>query len=94
MDAPLSSQFLRSVSLKRDSIKSFDEYPFSIPVVRHLDTLSFHPGVTFLVGENGTGKSTLLEALAIALGLNAEAAAGTCRFTRRNRIPSCATTFA
>jgi predicted ATPase len=72
MDTPLSKQFLRSVSLKRESIKSFDEYPFSIPVVRHLDTLSFHSGVTFLVGENGTGKSTLLEALAIAIGLNAE----------------------
>ena len=72
MDTPFSTQFVRNVSLKRESVKSFDEYPFSIPVVRHLDTLSFHGGVTFLVGENGTGKSTLLEALAIALGLNAE----------------------
>ncbi len=37
-----------------------------------LGTLTFHPDVTFLVGENGTGKSTLLEAAAIAWGFNAE----------------------
>ncbi|MBI2805756.1 MAG: AAA family ATPase [Planctomycetes bacterium] len=37
-----------------------------MPVVRHLGTLAFHAKVTFLVGENGTGKSTLLEAIAVA----------------------------
>ena len=47
-------------------------YPFNLPVVRSLDELSFHPKVTFLVGENGSGKSTLIEALAIAWGFNAE----------------------
>jgi predicted ATPase len=31
-----------------------------------------HPRVTFFVGENGTGKSTLLEAIAVAEGFNAE----------------------
>ena len=34
--------------------------------------LNFAPEVTFLVGENGTGKSTLIEAIAIASGFNAE----------------------
>ncbi len=65
-------QMLRSVTLKREMVPSFAEYPFNIPAVRHLDEIAFHPGVTFLVGENGTGKSTLLEALAVAAGLNAE----------------------
>ena len=64
--------YLRSVSLKRDQIPSFDSYPFSIPAVRELDTLEFHPDVTFLVGENGSGKSTLIEAIAMALGFGAE----------------------
>lgn len=44
-------------------------YPFSTPLVRsmaELDELAFTSPVTFLVGENGTGKSTLLEALAVA----------------------------
>ena len=64
--------YLRSVSLKREAISSFDEYPFSIPAVRELDTLEFHPDATFLVGENGSGKSTLIEAIALALGFGAE----------------------
>lgn len=34
--------------------------------------LTFHPDVTFIIGENGTGKSTLLEGIATALGFNAE----------------------
>jgi predicted ATPase len=65
-------QMLRSVALKREMVPSFAEYPFTIPAVRHLDAIEFHAGVTFFVGENGTGKSTLLEALAVAAGLNAE----------------------
>ena len=49
-----------------------NDYPWSLPVVRHLTRLSFHPNVTFLIGENGSGKSTLLEAIAVLLGLNPE----------------------
>ena len=64
--------FLRSVSLRRSHVASFDEYPFCIPAIRHLRTLELHPNVTFLIGENGTGKSTLLEAIAILEGFNPE----------------------
>jgi predicted ATPase len=49
-----------------------DQYPFSLPVVRHLSLLPFHPKVTFFVGENGSGKSTLIEALAVGCDLNPE----------------------
>ena len=49
-----------------------DRYPFNLPIVRNLDELTFHPKVTFLIGENGSGKSTLIEALAVAWGFNAE----------------------
>lgn len=41
-----------------------DEFPFSVPAVRHLTTLAFSAPVTFFVGENGSGKSTLLEGIA------------------------------
>lgn len=64
--------YLREIQLKRDDIESFDEYPFNIPAVKELDVLEFHPDVTFFVGENGTGKSTLVEAIAVDLGFNAE----------------------
>lgn len=45
------------------------DYPFSVPAVRTLDGLDLDAPVTFLVGENGSGKSTILEALAIACEL-------------------------
>ena len=51
-----------------------DSYLHDLPAVRHLlrQPLEFHAPVTFFVGENGTGKSTLLEAIAVAAGFNPE----------------------
>jgi predicted ATPase len=81
----ISTSYLRTVSLRRWEVPSFDEYPFSLPAVRALDALALHPAVTFLVGENGTGKSTLLEAIAVAWGFNAEGGSRNFRFeTRRS----------
>jgi predicted ATPase len=63
-------------------------YPFNLPVVRNLDELTFHPKVTFLVGENGSGKSTLIEALAVAWGFNAEGGTRNFNFgTRASHSP-------
>ncbi|MBG9544303.1 AAA family ATPase [Cytobacillus firmus] len=67
-----SSQYVRGIRLKREEIPTFDQYPFSLPSLKTLDEVPFHPKVTFLIGENGMGKSTLLEAVAVALGFNAE----------------------
>lgn len=64
--------FLREIGLWREGISSFDQFPFSLPIIRDLDVLALHPWVTFLVGENGSGKSTLLEGIVTALGMNAE----------------------
>jgi predicted ATPase len=58
-------------------------YPFNLPVLKALETLVFHPRVTFLVGENGAGKSTLIEALAIAWGFNAEGGSKDHQFSTR-----------
>ncbi|NCE65196.1 ABC transporter ATP-binding protein [Pseudoflavonifractor sp. 524-17] len=52
-----------------------DSYLNGLPAVRYLlegGRLEFDAPVTFLVGENGTGKSTLLEAIAVGYGFNAE----------------------
>lgn len=48
------------------------EYPYSIPVIKELYELEFRKSVTFITGENGTGKSTLIEAIAISAGFNPE----------------------
>jgi predicted ATPase len=64
--------YVRSVSLDPAAAFDPDDYPFSIPAVRELGVLEPHPDVTFFVGENGAGKSTVLEAIAVALGMPAE----------------------
>lgn len=64
--------FVRSVALERENVPSFDHYPFDLPIIRGFEELEFTSPVTFLIGENGTGKSTLIEAIAVACGFNAE----------------------
>ncbi|WP_369827776.1 AAA family ATPase [Collimonas sp. PA-H2] len=64
--------YLRALTINPTREIDFDAYPFSVPAVRELEQIAFHPDVTFLVGVNGAGKSTLLEAMAIAWGFNAE----------------------
>ncbi|MGV3465893.1 MAG: AAA family ATPase [Heyndrickxia sp.] len=66
------SPFIRSAILNRDIIPALNQYPFNLPSFKHLEQLHFHPKVTYLIGENGMGKSTLLEAIAVALGFNPE----------------------
>lgn len=44
-------------------------FPFSVPVIRSLGRLELTAPVTILVGENGTGKSTILESIACAAGM-------------------------
>jgi predicted ATPase len=79
----MADLYLRAVKLKRDRVPSFKEYPFSIPAVGSLDECGFGAPVTFFIGENGTGKSTLLEALAIAAGFNPEGGSKNFTFATR-----------
>ncbi len=63
--------FITGIKMSAEKAQD-DNYIFHLPVVKNLSTLDFNKRVTFLVGENGTGKSTLLEAMAIAYGFNPE----------------------
>ena len=65
-------QYVKSIYLNREKVYSFDTFPLNLPVIRNLGTLHFHPNVTYIVGENGMGKSTLLEGIAVSLGFNPE----------------------
>ncbi|MGH3469300.1 MAG: AAA family ATPase [Thermocrispum sp.] len=76
--------FIQQVRL--DPHTSTGRYPFTLPIVRQLDRLGgldLDPGVTFLVGDNGIGKSTLVEALAVAAGFNAERGSQSFQFATR-----------
>jgi predicted ATPase len=60
-----------------------------VPAVAQLlrEGLELPAGATVLVGENGSGKSTVLEVLAAALGLNAEGGSAGARHTTRRTEP-------
>ena len=67
---PGGAPFLRGLRLLPERVTTPDAFPFCVPALRELD-LSFETPVTFLVGENGSWKSTLLEALAVVCDLPA-----------------------
>lgn len=72
-DMMISDLFLQSIYLSKELPE--DSYLNELAIIRslhELETLRFRKRVTFLVGENGIGKSTLIEAIAINMGFNPE----------------------
>lgn len=67
-----SNLMIKKISLERNKIDNFNKYPFNIEIVKKFTELSFTSPVTFFVGENGIGKSTFIETIALSLGLPAE----------------------
>ena len=63
---------LKTIKLLRKSVARWDEYPFNIPPIASLDVLEITSRICFFVGENGTGKSTLMEAIAAHYGFGRE----------------------
>lgn len=64
-------------------------YLNDIPAIKHLvsdNAINFSTNVTFLVGENGSGKSTIIEAIAVASGFNAEGGSRNFNFSTRNTV--------
>ena len=79
-----SNLIVKKISLDRDNIKDFNIYPFNIDVVKNFDELEFKSPVTFFVGENGVGKSTFIESIAVSLGLPAEGGTENFRYNTKN----------
>jgi predicted ATPase len=61
--------FLKSIRTVKELVKP-NQYPFTIPVLSNGLNIDFTSNVTLLVGENGSGKSTILEAIAEGCGFN------------------------
>jgi predicted ATPase len=65
----LPAPYLKRVWLDPARVTDAEKYPFVLPFLRDFD-LTFDRAITIIVGENGTGKSTLLEAIAALSGFD------------------------
>jgi predicted ATPase len=63
---------LKRITMLRERIEDWAAYPFSVPAIRGLSEINLQSRICFFAGENGTGKSTLLEAIAAHYGFGRE----------------------
>jgi len=63
---------LKKIILLRERVEDWTIYPFSVPTIASLPEIAIQSRVVFFAGENGTGKSTLLEAIAAHYGFGPE----------------------
>src|SRR5215469_1507174 len=63
---------LKAIKILRERVENWDAYPFSVPAIKSLDELALRSRICLFAGENGTGKSTLLEAVAAPYGFGPE----------------------
>src|SRR5438552_927478 len=64
----MPAPYLRRIWLDPSRIADRAAYPFCLPFLRDEFELNFDRPITIIVGENGTGKSTLLEGIAVLAG--------------------------
>jgi predicted ATPase len=63
---------LKRITLLPERVDDWSGYPFSVAAIGCLEELTLRSGLCFFAGENGTGKSTLLEAIAAHYGFGRE----------------------
>ena len=64
----MPAPYLRRIWLDPSRIDDRAAYPFCLPFLRDGFELEFDRPITIIAGENGTGKSTLLEGIAVLAG--------------------------
>ncbi|MCP3876146.1 MAG: AAA family ATPase [Desulfobacteraceae bacterium] len=62
--------YLKQVNIHSEKFPVLNFYPFNQKLFQKTDNLTFDKAITFFIGENGTGKSTLLKALAYKCGIH------------------------
>lgn len=76
----MDSKFIQNIWIEWDKIPDYS-YLRRIKALGFSGKLRLGKNITFFVGENGTGKSTLLEAIAVAYGFNPEGGSLNYRFS-------------
>lgn len=82
----LSGPILDKVQVKFAENVDFKAFPFNLSVIQNLSDITFTSQVTFIIGENGTGKSTILEALASKVGFGKEGGSKNVNFSTADDI--------
>jgi predicted ATPase len=72
------------IGLRRDDERWGEGFPYDVPAVAAVEELRLDAPVTLLAGDNGTGKSTLIEAIAEAIGFASEGG----ELTRLGELPA------
>jgi len=62
--------YLKQVNIHEEKFPVLDYYPFDLEIFQNTDKVQFDTPITFFCGENGTGKSTLLKAIAFRCGIH------------------------
>jgi len=60
--------YLKSITIREWNDRETTGFPFSLSIIQSLKEMIFDSPVTFFVGENGSGKSTIIETIACAIG--------------------------
>lgn len=79
----INTRFIQKVTIDWSKVEPYS-YLRRIPALQFEECLEFRKNITFFVGENGTGKSTLLEAIAVAEGFNPEGGTKNYNFSTYN----------
>ncbi|TIQ43266.1 MAG: ATP-binding protein [Mesorhizobium sp.] len=65
----LKAPYLKRILLEPSRVADWEKYPWNLPIFRDREfEFEFTSAITIIVGENGTGKSTLLEAIGALAG--------------------------
>lgn len=76
--------YIKEIKFNKEKVIDKEKYLFNIEVLKNFKEIKIKKPVTFLIGENGTRKSTLIEAIAIACNLNPEGGTQNFLFSTKN----------
>ena len=55
---------IQKINIQQEKYPTHDYYPFNLEIFQQTKSINLKSPITFFIGENGTGKSTLLKAIA------------------------------